>query len=86
MIKVRLAPDARKALTHLDGRIKKRIWRSIEYLKQNPFYGEKLKGTLLPYRRIKVPPLRVIYTFDSEVALVVIYAVGYRGDTYSRMK
>ena len=85
MIRVCFVPESEKALNRLDKKIQKRIWRHIEYLKQQPLYGELLNGPLYPYRKVKVPPLRIIYSFDSKAQLIIIQAVGYRGDIYKKL-
>ncbi len=80
-----LDPDARKELERIPPRMRQRIVDAIETLKVNPFWGKdiaKLRGDLTGRYRLRVGDYRVVYRVFEEQRIVVIEAIGTRGEMY----
>ncbi|MCS3918051.1 type II toxin-antitoxin system RelE/ParE family toxin [Fervidibacter sacchari] len=80
-----LDPDAQKELERIPKRMRQRIVDAIEVLKFNPFWGKdilKLRGDLAGRYRLRVGEYRVIYRILEEQRLVIVEAVGTRGEVY----
>ncbi|MBI4244936.1 MAG: type II toxin-antitoxin system RelE/ParE family toxin [Planctomycetes bacterium] len=84
MYRIILANRAIKELRRLDKISLAKAARHIESLKSNPLLGEKMAGPFEGSYRIKIPPLRIIYTPDAKSKTIYIRAIGYRGDVYKR--
>jgi len=77
---------AQKAYDKLDDKTASRINKAIEGLKVNPFLGKdikKLRGKLEGRYRLRVGALRVVYKVEVDESLIIIEAIGGRGDIYS---
>jgi len=65
--------------------MRQRIVDAIEVLKFNSFWGKdilKLRGDLAGRYRLRVGEYRVIYRILEEQRLVIVEAVGTRGEVY----
>lgn len=82
MFEVNLTNKAEKDLKKLDKRFREKAISAMKLLKTNPFLGEKMTGEFKGSYRIKIPPLRIIYTADFENKIVWIRAIGHRGGVY----
>lgn len=82
MYQTKLTKRAKKELKRIDKRYLSKISQLIGLLKTNPFLGEKMSGEYMGSYRIKIPPLRVIYTPDFKNKIILIEAIGHRGDIY----
>lgn len=76
MYQVNLLNSAKKGLKRLDKRFQKRAILVLEQLKLNPFLGVKMTGELKGWYKIKIPPLRIVYTADFENKIIWIRAIG----------
>jgi len=82
---VKFHRNAAKAYQRLPKAVKQRIDEAIETLRTNPFYGKdicKLSGKLEGLYRLRVGGYRVIYRILEEQRLVIVEAVGTRGEVY----
>jgi len=79
MYQVNLLNSAKKDLKRLDKRFQKKAIFVLRLLKANPLLGEKMEGELKGWFRIKIPPLRIIYTPDFKNKIIWIRVVGLRG-------
>jgi addiction module toxin, RelE/StbE family len=82
---VKFHRNAAKAYQRLPKAVKQRIDEAIETLRTNPFYGKdicKLSGKLEGLYRLRVGEYRVIYRILEEQRLVIVEAVGTRGEVY----
>lgn len=61
-----------------------KIERVIEDLPNNPYpvNSKPLQGKLKEYLRVRVGDFRVIYTIEKEELIILIVAIGSRGDIY----
>lgn len=65
----------------LDNRILSIIKRKIEKLGVEPYQGLPLRGKLTKLYKLKVSKYRVVYEIDNNNSMVIIIAIGKRGDS-----
>lgn len=82
MYKVYLENRAKKELKKLDNRYQEKVLSLLHMLENDPFVGEKMAGQFYRSYRIKIPPLRIIYTPDLKNKSIWIKAIGFRGGVY----
>ena len=82
MFQMKLSNRARKDLKRLDKRFLPKVSQSIDALVTNPFLGEKMSGEYAGSYRVKIPPIRIIYSVNFESKIVSIKTVGHRGNIY----
>ena len=82
MFQIKLNNRATKELRRLDKRYFLKVSTFIDLLKENPLLGEKMAGEFQGSYRIKIPPLRIIYTPDFKNKIIWIKAIGFRGGIY----
>ncbi|OGE25352.1 hypothetical protein A3C26_00765 [Candidatus Daviesbacteria bacterium RIFCSPHIGHO2_02_FULL_39_12] len=82
MYQVNLSNQARKGLKKRDQKFQDKVLKSLRLLEVDPFLGEKMGGEFHGSYRIKVPPVRIIYTPDFKNKIILIEAIGHRGDIY----
>ena len=82
MYQVKLSNQAEKDLKKLDKIYKTKVAKYIGLLTTNPLLGEKMEGQFKGWFRIKIPPLRIIYTQDAEKKIILVRAIGPRGSIY----
>lgn len=74
--------EAIKALKRLGPADRTKAKKKITALLTNPLLGKPLQGTLAGIRSIKVWPIRILYTFNSDTQTITIRTIGQRGDVY----
>jgi len=80
---VQFIPGARRAFTRLESPIQRRIGAAIDSLAVNPRpSGVKKLADAENHWRIRVGDYRIIYQIFDKVLVIVIVAVGHRGDVY----
>jgi len=85
MFKIVLTKEAAKYYQKSDKRTKRLLNQCFEDLKASPLNGPNIKrlhGELVGLYRYRVTCLRVIYSVKEENVIVVIVAIGSRGDIY----
>lgn len=82
MFQISLSNQARKDLKRIDKRYLPKISQSIDLLSTNPFLGEKMSGNFLGSYRIKIPPIRIVYTPNFDNKSIIIRAIGQRQGIY----
>lgn len=82
MYQVVLANQAKKDLKKLEARYQEKVLKCLRMLKANPLLGQKMSGEFQGSCRIKIPPLRIIYTPDFKNKMIWIKAIGFRGGFY----
>ena len=86
MCKVYQTKIFKKQLRKFDKNIKKKIMIEIENIKKDPLLGDKLKGSLNDFSRIRVDKYRLVYRFhESPNRLELIY-VGLRKNVYTELE
>ncbi|OQZ00473.1 MAG: hypothetical protein B6D35_06415 [Candidatus Brocadia sp. UTAMX2] len=85
MFEITLHKKASKYYEALSDRITKKINDAIEKIGNNPFHGshiKKLAGKLEGKFRYEIGDLRIVYSVDENKKIVLIEAIGPRGDIY----
>ena len=85
MYKVSPHKKAVKYYQSLDDKIAKRINKAIEAISKNPLEGphiKRLRGTHEGKFRYAVGDLRIVYRVTEEDKIILIEAIGPRGDIY----
>lgn len=85
MYEILLHRNAAKAYENLDNRTVARINKSIDVLKENPFYGKdikKLRGELEGRYRLRVGGHRIVYRVDELEKAVIIMDIRAREKVY----
>lgn len=82
MFQVRLTNRSEKDLKKLDKRFLPKVTQILNLLKNNPLLGEKMSGEYLGFYRVKIPPLRIIYSADMENKIIWIRAIKQRQGAY----
>ena len=90
MYQIVITSSAKKAAKKLPKQIKKEIVEQSQKLKQNPYLGEKLSGSLhflySFHLRFKNVDYRIAYTVDNFQKLIIVHLVGSREGFYERLK
>lgn len=81
-MKVEYSNTARKQIKKLPKRKQKKVLKTIEKLKNDPYAGKKLKGIFEGLRSIKVWPYRIIYRYLAQNKLLFINAIEHRQKAY----
>ncbi len=85
MYKVSLHKRAAKYYGTLDNQTAKRINKAVEEITKNPIEGphiKRLRGKHEGKYRYAVGDLRIIYRINIESWIVLVEAIGPRGDIY----
>lgn len=82
MFQINLSNQAKKDLRKIAKVYLPKITASIDALSRDPFLGEKMSGNYVGYYRIKIPPIRIIYSIDFVNKIILIKAVGQRQGVY----
>ncbi|MBW1933090.1 MAG: type II toxin-antitoxin system RelE/ParE family toxin [Deltaproteobacteria bacterium] len=84
--KIRLTPEASKALAKLHPDSKRLIKKAIEQICNCPNSGTTLQGELAGFKSFKPKRYRIIYKLAEEKQRIEIYYIGHRRDIYERFK
>lgn len=82
MYSIFLSKRSKKDLKKLAKIYQIKVAQILDALENNPFLGEKMQGGFKGSYRIKIQPLRIIYTPDIKRKIIWIEALGHRGDIY----
>ena len=82
MYRVNLLNSAKKDLKRLDRKFQHKVVSTLYLLKTNPFLGDKMSGIFEGWYRVKIPPLRIVYTPDTKNKIIWVRAIGFRGNVY----
>lgn len=90
MYQLVITPSAKRSLKRLSHDAQETLLDAAQVLKENPFAGEKLTGSLsflwsfhFKYQNAQY---RIAYTVDQERHLVVIHLAGPRENFYDRLR
>lgn len=83
MYQVIILKPAEKEFKKLNKRFQDKVLVSLRSLETNPFLGEKMSGVFLGSFRVKIPPVRIIYTLDHKSKIITVKAIGYRQGIYN---
>jgi len=82
MFKIVFHKSSAKKFEKFSLQLKEKISKAIEALKQNPYIGKKLHGQLAGSFRLRIGDFRIVYDILNDEKIVVIHAIGSRGDVY----
>lgn len=82
MYRVNLLNAAKKDLKNLDRKFREKMLHTLHLLEENPFLGDKMAGIFEGWYRVKIPPLRIVYTPDVKNKIIWVRAIGFRGKVY----
>ena len=84
MHKLVLSRDAAKTLEKLTPQMRRRIITALEIVRANPLKGKRLRGELEGLFSLRVGDMRAVYEVDHERRVIVVHAIGPRGDIYKK--
>lgn len=76
--------EAVKGLERATPQTRRRIIRALERMRANPLKGKRLRGELEGLFSLRIGGMRAVYEVDSEQKVVVVHAIGPRGDIYKK--
>lgn len=85
MFEVRLTQEAQRFYERASAKTQRLLDRCFAVLKESPSWHPNVKRLHGPFEgrfRYRVASLRVIYTVDHDARVVVIEAIGARGEVY----
>jgi mRNA interferase RelE/StbE len=86
MYELRFTKRFDKQFRKLDRSIQHEILKEIENLKQHPEIGEKLKGVLSDFWKLRVKDYRVIYRIHTSQNILEIAFVDHRKHVYEELE
>ena len=90
MYQIVITPSSKKAAKKLPKQAREEIIKQSQKLKENPYLGEKLSGSLhfLYSFHIKFENVnyRLAYTIDKSRRQIIIHLIGSREGFYERLK
>ena len=82
MYDVVLSRNASRVLGKATPAMRRRIIAGLERLKSNPHSGKRLRGELEGLFSLRIGGMRAVYGLDTRKNLVLVLAIGARGDIY----
>ena len=85
MYKVKVSARARSYYKRQPPRMKRRINKGVDALKESPLSGPHIKplhGKLKGHRRYEVGGIRIVYKVDTKALMVYISEIRGRGNVY----
>ena len=79
---LRIKSSAAKELASIPQMARGRIVHAIDSLREQPFSGTLLKGSLRGLRRVRVGAYRIIYEVLDDALVVLVVRVAHRRDAY----
>jgi mRNA interferase RelE/StbE len=64
--------------------MRRRIIAALERVKAKPDSGKRLRGELEGLYSLRIGGMRAVYEVDAEKKVVVVLAIGPRGDIYKK--
>jgi mRNA interferase RelE/StbE len=84
MYSVVLSRNASRTLEKATPATRRRIIVALERLKSKPHSGKRLRGELEGLFSLRIGDMRAVYGLDTRESMVVILAIGPRGDIYNK--
>ena len=90
MFEIFITPSAARPIKKYSKKQKEEIVKKLEKLKQNPYLGEKLVGSLhflYSYHfKIDKTNWRAAYTIDPKKKMIIIHLIGPREGFYKKLR
>lgn len=71
MFSIKYTEKAVKSLGKIPKKWQSKLARAVENLRNNPYQGKKLQGTLFGVYSFRVWPYRIIYTVEKKKILIL---------------
>jgi len=84
MYNIVLSRDAARTLEKATPSMRRRLIASLERLKSKPHSGKRLRGELEGLFSLRIGGMRAVYGLDIKKNVVVVLAIGPRGDIYNK--
>lgn len=84
MYNVVLGRNASRTLEKATPAMRRRIIAALERLKSEPHSGKRLRGELEGLCSLRIGGMRAVYGLDTRKNVVVVLAIGSRGDIYNK--
>lgn len=84
MYDVVLSRNASRTVKKATPAMTRRIIGALERLKSKPYSGKRLRGELEGLFSLRIGGMRAVYGVDSKKNVVVVFAIGSRGDIYNK--
>jgi mRNA interferase RelE/StbE len=84
MYDVVLSRNASRTLEKATPPTRRRIIVALERLKSKPHSGKRLRGEMEGLFSLRIGRMRAVYGVDSKKNVVVVFAIGTRGDIYKK--
>ena len=82
MYEVILNRDAMRTMDKMPPKAREGAFKLLERLKKEPQQGKRLHGQLESLLSLRLGLRRIVYEIDSKQQLIIIHAIGPRGDIY----
>ena len=79
-----LSRDAAGTLERLTPAMRARILKALERARANPLKGKRLRGEMGGLFSLRIGEMRAVYELDSDQRVMVVHAIGPRGDIYKK--
>jgi mRNA-degrading endonuclease RelE of RelBE toxin-antitoxin system len=86
MCEVCLTKRFDKQFRKLDRQIQRAILEELEILKDEPEYGDSLKGVLRDFRKLKIRNFRVVYRLKGSNTIAEVFFVDHREHIYKELE
>lgn len=84
MYEVVFGREAARTLERLTPAMRGRVFQALETARVNPLRAKRLRGELEGLFSLRIGEMRVVYEVDPEEMVMVVHAIGPRGDVYKR--
>jgi mRNA interferase RelE/StbE len=84
MYNIVLSRDAARTLEKATPAMRRRLVAALERLRSKPYSGKTLRGELEGLFSLRIGGMRAVYGVDTKKNIVVVLAIGPRGDIYKK--
>jgi len=84
MYNVVLSRNASRTLEKATPAMRRRVVAALERLRSKPYSGKRLRGELEGLFSLRIGGMRAVYGVDTKTNVVVVLAIGPRGDIYRK--
>jgi mRNA interferase RelE/StbE len=84
MCEVLLSRSAARTLERLTPAMRARVVKALERARADPLKGKRLRGELEGLFSLRIGAMRAVYEVDTDRQVVVVHAIGPRGDIYKK--
>lgn len=79
-----MSRDAARTLERITPIMRARALKALERTSANPLKAKRLHGELEGLFSLRIGEMRAVYEVDSERQVIVVHAIGPRGDIYKK--